>query len=175
MGLGFTGDRHDRRGACHADVMISVEDYLFFVDDALDAMITMVEELGDEKANLRPDIPGTNTPFVLLTHCLGVMEFWGGEAIAGRSIVRDRQAEFTASGSVADLVFRARRAQATLARDVSVVEPFDPPRMEVKAAYSRTQGRVLVHLYRELAQHRGQMEGCRDVLLAPWARLVPQG
>ena len=160
--------------------MISVEDYLFFVDGALDALITMVEELGDVKADLRPDVPGTNTPFVILTHCLGVMEFWAGLAVAGRRIERDRKAEFRASGSVAELVVRARQARVKLAQDLSVLEPFAPPRMDVKAnasqaTHGRTQGGALLHLYEELAQHRGQMEGCRDVLLAPWARLVPQG
>ncbi len=32
------------------------------------------------------------------------------------------------------------------------------------------QGGVLVHLYEKLAQHRGQLEGCRElVLLTGWA------
>jgi hypothetical protein len=64
---------------------ISLDDYLFYVDEALDGMIAIVTELGDGLANTR------------------------------------------------------------IARDV----------------------------YEELAQHRGQMEGHRDVLLTSWARTVP--
>ncbi len=159
--------------------MISVEDYLFFVDDALDGMIAIVEELGDERANLRPDVEGANTAYVILTHCLGVMEYWAGHAVAGRTIDRDRSAEFTATGSVANLVGRARRARARLAEDLAHVEPFAAPRQRASTdsahrPHARTQGGALIHLYEELAQHRGQMEGCRDVVLAPWARLVPQ-
>jgi hypothetical protein len=159
--------------------MISMEDYLFFVDEVLDAMITMVEELGDESANLRPDMPGANTPFVVLAHCLGVMEYWGGHAVAGRGIDRDREGEFRASGSVGDLVTRARRARDQLAEDIAEVEPLAPPRLEVKTNAShppraRSQGGALLHLYKELAQHCGQMEVSRDVILAPWARLVSQ-
>jgi hypothetical protein len=159
--------------------MISVEDYLFFVDDALDGMIAIVEELGDELANLRPEIDGSNTPYVILTHCLGVMEYWAGHSVAGRRIERDRRAEFKASGPVADLVHRARWARAQLVNDVAEVEPFDPPPLETTTdsahlPHARTQGGALIHLYEELAQHRGQMEGCRDILRAPWARLVTQ-
>jgi hypothetical protein len=159
--------------------MISVEDYQFFVDEALGAMIDIVEVLGDGRANLRPDGAGTNTPFVILTHCLGVMEYWAGHAVAGRTIDRDRDAEFTASGPVADLVIRARQARAQLVDDLVHLEPFAAPRLPTstsrhRQADGRTQGGALIHLYEELAQHRGQMETCRDVILAPWARLVPQ-
>ena len=157
--------------------MISVEDYLWYVDEALDGMIAIATELGDELANRRPDIPATNSPYVLLHHCLGVMEFWGGHMVAGRTVERDRDAEFRASGPVDELVARARRARRQLAADVATAEPSAPPSgtpdaEDADLPLARTQGGVLIHIYEELAQHRGQMEGCRDVLLAPWARLV---
>jgi hypothetical protein len=159
--------------------MISVEDYLFFVDEALEGMISIVEGLGDDRANLRPDIDGTNTPYVILTHCLGVMEYWAGHAVAGRSINRDRAAEFTASGPVDELVQKARRSRAQLGDDLAAVEPFAAPPLPVRThparrVHARTQGGALIHLYEELAQHRGQMEAGREVMRAPWAKLVPQ-
>ena len=155
--------------------MISIEDYLFYVDGALDGMIDVVVTLGDELANSKPDLPGANSPFAILTHCLGVMEFWGGHAVAGRHIERDRAAEFVATGSVDDLVTRARRAREQLVADMADLDPFAPPRGEIdprdtSLPLGRTQGGVLIHIYEELSQHLGQMEGCRDVLLAPWAR-----
>jgi len=159
--------------------MISVEDYLFYVDEALDGMTAIVEDLGDHLANLRPDVPGSNTPYVILYHCLGVMEYWAGQVVAGRDVVRDRAAEFVASGPVEDLVRRARGARVRLAEDLTGAEPAAPPRRPTAAdpddaVVNRTQGGALIHLYEELAQHRGQMEGCRDVLRAPWAKLVRQ-
>lgn len=159
--------------------MISVEDFLYFVDEALNGMVAIVEELGDELANRRPDVEGTNTPYVILTHCLGVIEYWAGNVVAAREIERDRDAEFVASGPVAALVERVRRSRRQLAQDLAHLEPFSPPRVAPRFAdpslpFQRTQGGVLLHLYEELAQHRGQMEGCRDVLRAPWAQLVPQ-
>jgi hypothetical protein len=157
--------------------MIPVDDYLFFVDEALDGMVAILTGLGDGLANRRPDVPGTNSPYVLLTHCLGVMEYWAGYLIAGRSIERDRDAEFEASGPVGELVERTRRARRQLEIDLAALEPSAPPRgvpdpEDAELPLARTQGGALIHLYEELAQHRGQMEGCRDVLLAPWARLV---
>ncbi|MEJ7585725.1 MAG: DUF664 domain-containing protein [Acidimicrobiales bacterium] len=157
--------------------MISVDDYLVFVDEALDGMIEILTDLGDDLSNRRPDVPGTNSPYVLLTHCLGVMEYWAGYLIAGRTVERDRAAEFRASGGVDDLVERARRARRQLAADIADLEPEAPPRGapeldDASLPLGRTQGGALIHLYEELAQHRGQMESCRDVLVAPWARTV---
>jgi hypothetical protein len=155
--------------------MISVDDYLFFVDDALAGMASVVTDLGDGLANRRLDTPGANSPYALLTHCLGVVEFWGGHVVAGRTIQRDRDAEFRATGSVADLVERTQEARRRLRADLESLEPEAAPRGAVDEEdaalpLGRTQGGALVHLYEELAQHRGQMEITRDVLFAPWAR-----
>ena len=158
--------------------MISVDDYLTFVDDALDGMVAIVTELGDKLANKRPDVSGANSPYVLLTHCLGVMEYWGGHVVAGRRVDRDRDAEFRASGPVTALVERAERARRQFHADVASADLSAPPRgavfdpTDVHLPLGRTQGGALIHVYEELAQHRGQMEGCRDVLRAPWAKLA---
>lgn len=154
--------------------MISVDDYLWYVDEALDGMIAIVTKLGDDKANRRPDIPGANSPYVILHHCLGVMEYWGGHVVAGRTIERDRDAEFEARGPVDDLISRTERARRQLRADVAELDASAPPRNvpddEEDAALpiGRTQGGALFHIYEELAQHRGQMEGYRDIILAPW-------
>jgi DinB family protein len=155
--------------------MISTADLLWYVDEAIDGMVAIVTELGDDLANRRPDLPGANSPYAVLHHCLGVMAYWGGHVVAGRTIERDRDAEFRAAGTVADLVERTRAARRQLAADLEHLVPGDPPRGAVAPEdaampLGRTQGGAVVHVYEELAQHRGQMEGCRDVLLAPWAR-----
>ncbi|MBV8996629.1 MAG: DUF664 domain-containing protein [Pseudonocardiales bacterium] len=157
--------------------MISIDDFLYYLDDALDGMVHIVGDLGDALANRRPALPGANSPFAILTHCLGVMEYWGGEVIAGRRIVRDRPAEFRATGRVAELVAATERARQRLRADLTALEPFAPPRGDPHVDDStlplaRTQGGALLHIYEELAQHRGQMEITRDLLRAPWARLT---
>jgi hypothetical protein len=149
--------------------MISIDDFLYYVEDALDAMVRIVSDLGDDLANRRPDLPGANSPFAILTHCLGVMEYWGGEIVAGRTVVRDRPAEFRATGSVAELTQRAERARQRLRADIAELDPFGPPRGSPRGRDStlplaRTQGGALLHIYEELAQHRGQLEITRDIL-----------
>ena len=154
--------------------MISVDDYLWYVDEALDGMIAIVTKLGDDKANRRPDIPGANSPYVILHHCLGVMEYWGGHVVAGRTIERDRDAEFEARGPVDDLIGRTERARRQLRADVAELDASAPPcnvpddEEDAALPIGRTQGGALFHIYEELAQHRGQMEGYRDIILAPW-------
>ena len=67
------------------------------------------------------------------------------------------------------------RPRRQLDADIADLEPLAPPRgrpepEDADLPLARTQGGVLVHIYEELAQHRGQMEVTRDVLRATWAR-----
>lgn len=148
---------------------LSASDFLWFVDQALDEMVAIVRGLGDDTANRRPQLPGANSPYAILTHCLGVMEYWGGQQVAGRLIERDRDAEFRAEGPVAELLSRTAQARRKLEADLSATDPLAPPRgapdPEVAdLPFGKTQGAVLVHVFEELAQHLGQMQLTRDVL-----------
>ncbi len=151
--------------------VISVEDYLWFVDEALDAMVDIVVGLGDELANQRLDVPGANSPYAVLTHCLGVLEYWGGQVVAGRIIERDRDAEFRSYGDVRALVGRTRRARLQFEHDLADLDPHLPPRgapdpEDARCPLGRTRGGALLHVYDELSRHRRQLEVTRDVLQA---------
>lgn len=152
-----------------APMIVTGEEYLYFTDRALDGMAAIVAELGDELANRRPDLPGANTPYAVLTHCLGVAEYWAGHLVAGRAVVRDRDAEFTASGPVSDLLERVEAAKRQLRADVAAADPGAPLRDTPPPAYLATrpdlsQGAALQHVYEELAQHHGQIELTRDLV-----------
>src|SRR2546423_14805706 len=152
--------------------MVTADDYLLFLDEVLDDMVRIVTELGDELVNQRPDVPDTNSPYAILTHCLGVMEYWAGYMVAGRSIERDRAAEFRAAGPLGELVDRTVRARPQLQLDLANLEPFAPPRgypqhqEDAGLPMHKTQGGALIHAYEDLARHRGQMESTREVILA---------
>ncbi|GGM67616.1 aminotransferase class I/II-fold pyridoxal phosphate-dependent enzyme [Dactylosporangium sucinum] len=151
--------------------MITVEEYLLYTDRAFDGMTRIVGELGDDLANRRPALPGANTPYGLLTHCLGVVEYWAGTLVAGRAVERDRDAEFTAAGPVAGLLARVAEVRGRFVADARGAVPGDPPRGTPDPRFLgpdglRTQGAVLQHVYEELCQHHGQMEVLRDALLA---------
>jgi len=157
-------------------MQIVPDDFLYFINVALDGMVRIVEELGDERVNLRPDIPGANSPYVILYHCVGCANFWIGALIAGRQVNRDRDAEFQAQGTVADLVHAVRTLQKQLREDITHVQgdrPLANPDalLALQGGTTRQgirhwrQGKALVHAYEELAQHHGQMEITRDMLL----------
>jgi hypothetical protein len=149
-------------------VGISPDELVSYTERAVDQMVEIITGLGDDLANRRPALPGANSPYAILRHCLGVMEFWGGQVVAGRVIQRDRAAEFVASGPVADLVAATKRAKEAFRADVGTADPAAPPRippgMDRDELESRSQGSALLHVLEEVTQHLGQMELTRDVL-----------
>lgn len=149
--------------------MLTSEEFLYFADRALDGMTLIVRELGDELANQRA-YDGANTPFALLNHCLAVVETWVGGFVRGRPVDRDRDSEFTATGDVEPLVRRAWSVRDQLHADVAGADPgaallTEPPADFLGPPTSLTQGGALQHVFEELAQHHGQMETLRDVLV----------
>lgn len=146
--------------------MISASEYLRFVDKAFDSMAAIVSDLGEELGNTRPQLPEANSPYAILAHCLGVMEFWGGHVVSGRDNHRDRPAEFRAVGAVDKLLNQATRARQQLHADVHAAERDTRPRNLPEDCDAETQGAVLLHIYEELAQHLGQLELTRDLLRA---------
>jgi hypothetical protein len=153
-------------------VDISVDAVVSYVDRAVDQMTEIVTGLGDDLANRTPALPGANSPYVILRHCLGVMEFWGGEVVAGREVIRDRPAEFRAHGPVADLAAAARKALGQFRADAATAHPAGPPRGGAghqkypgELEFS-SQGHALLHVLEEVTQHLGQLELTRDVLHA---------
>jgi hypothetical protein len=161
-----TGPRHDGWMGIAPDAVAS------YVDRAVEAMADIVGDLGDDLANTRPHLPGANSPYAILRHCLGVMEFWGGQVVAGRTVDRDREAEFRASGPVAGLIADAREAQRRF-RTVIVTAvpkarpPGDHPATGPDELELTSQGHALLHIMEEVCQHLGQMEITRDLLRQP--------
>ena len=153
------------------EVPPSADGAVYFITRAMAGMRKTITDLGDDLICVRPDLPGANTPYGLVTHCLGVLDYWAGYVIAGRPVRRDRAAEFLARGTVAELVDQIDAAQVQLEADLEAFEPSSPTRNPPDPAFlgpdrDLDQGAVLLHVLEELAQHRGQLEVVRDVLVA---------
>ena len=148
---------------------IAPEEFLPYINGALDGMVHIVEALGDERINLRPhDMPNTNSPFVILTHCVGLTRYFIGTALAGRQVHRDRDAEFRARGTVAEIRQAVRDIQQQLPDDLKGVRGDQPcafPAAVREPHRAWPQGRFVLQCYKELAQHHGHMELTRDVML----------
>ena len=140
----------------------------------LDEIIATVAAMDDETANTALDVPGSNSPYQILEHCLGMLREWTKDQLLGEPTGRDRDAEFVARGSVAELVARAGRVRAELEADLARIDPTVPVRTRAADRFwgSSAEG-VLLHVLEELSQHLGHLEITRDVLAAPTSRLRP--
>lgn len=149
---------------------ISVEEFCFIADRALDGMADQLRRLGDDFANRRPDLPGGNSPYAIVFHCLGMLEFWVDGVVLGRPVVRDREAEFEATGPVEPLLGRVAAARQRLRSELIDVDARAPVRGTPHDHYvgtpiGTTAGGALLHVLEELCQHHGQLEVTSDVLL----------
>lgn len=148
---------------------MNTDEYLYFLDRAFDGMLVVLGELGDERANQAPPFDGANSPWAITYHCTEVADYWIGHLIGGRDSNRDRAAEFTARGTVADLTRTIAALRANLQKDLDGFDPAAPLTNTPPADYegpSRqlTPNGVLLHVLEELAQHHGQVEVSRDAL-----------
>ena len=69
-----------------ADRVVELDDFLWYVDRALESMPRSLDRPGRRAG--QPSgrtLPRANSAYAIVTHCLGVMEHWGGEWIAGAS------------------------------------------------------------------------------------------
>ena len=149
---------------------IAPEAFLPFMYKALDGMVAIAGELGDERVNLRPDLPNTNSPYAILTHCVGMTTYWLGSVLCGRPSRRDRDSEFRASGTVAGIRQAVKALKAQIRQDITCVQDDQSLNHSLDLhgdTQYHTRADVLLHCYTELAQHHGQMELTRDILLAP--------
>lgn len=142
---------------------------------AFDAIAAIVGGMDDELANARPDIPGVNSPLVLLRHVGGSARYWLDHVCLGNENVRDRTDEFSARGSVADELARHAAQREIIVAALEKLRDVDPqsapsaPPADKQRWWLPTIGGVMVHVYNECAQHLGRLRspatrwspGCR--------------
>lgn len=132
----------------------------------LDEIIGVLADLDDTTANRAPTTSGTNSPYQIVTHCLGMVRQWTRQDILGHSVSRDREAEFTAAGDVAALVEQAHEVRRRFASDLTRMDQRSPaPGRSGRDEFwgTSTEG-ILLHVLEELSQHLGHLEITRDVL-----------
>jgi uncharacterized damage-inducible protein DinB len=140
-----------------------------YVELAFRQMRVLVDRLGDDQVNRRPFGPTTNTVAALVIHCCGVAEFWLGCVGLGRPSDRDRDAELTATATVAELHVVIDAAEAQIIADIVALDagagsgvhraPADPLEDD-----DHSDGALVVHVFEELFQHLGHMDLTADAL-----------
>lgn len=142
--------------------------FLQVAGETLDTVDAVLDDCDDATVNAVPDVPGVNSVFALVTHIGGALGYWGGSLLAGEDIPRDRDAEFRATGTVE----QARAIVAGLRTDLPRWAPVAATGIRNRDARGTTRRDsgtvteewVLTHMLRELTQHTGHMQICRDVV-----------
>ena len=143
----------------------------FLLERHFDSMTAAAIELGDDLVNQVPRLPGANSAYQIVIHCCGMLEWWTRSAILGLAVDRDRDAEFVASGTVAQLTARADQVRAQFVADLERIDPDAPLRGDPSPEYYGTplgesaRG-VLMHVFEELAQHHGHLDLTRDLVVS---------
>jgi uncharacterized damage-inducible protein DinB len=138
-------------------------------------VLVELQDISDEDLNRPITLPETNTLFALATHLVGAGEFWVLVLAGGRSIPRDRSAEFRASGSLSNLTSRYERWIADVHE---VLDTLAPDRMEQRIDVSQYRSapsaseefsvrEALLHAVEHSALHLGQIQITRQVLGYP--------
>jgi uncharacterized damage-inducible protein DinB len=139
-----------------------------YIRDAFTKMIAVVDRLEDAKVNVKPPGPDTNSAAVLVVHCCGVSEHWLGHVGLGRPSNRDRDAEFRATASVAELHTLIEAALAQAEADVVALDAAtasrDHPGGDHPVDVDRSSASLVLHVLEELYQHLGHMELTADAL-----------
>ncbi len=140
-------------------------------DESLAHMQKILSQMSCQQANTVPALPGANSAYAIVTHCVGMTDYWGGSVIAGLRIPRDRDSEFEAHGDPRDLCDEVERLRRRFPGGVRIaLTEGIRDRTAVGTTRSNAQTAsptwVLLHIVRELSQHLGQLEITRDLLVA---------
>jgi uncharacterized damage-inducible protein DinB len=137
---------------------------------ARDALAAL-DGLSDELLNQPVPLPEANTLYALATHLAGAGEFWTLVLAGGRTIPRDRPAEFHASGTLADLVARYERWIANLHAVLDTLPDAALERHADPTPYRAWQGdepltvrACLLHAVEHSALHLGHLQLTRQLL-----------
>lgn len=148
--------------------MIRVDDFVLFCNRTLDGYERALARLDDASVNTVPSTGGSSV-FQLVTHALAATRWWTAHHVCGRTVHRDRDAEFRASGTVAEAQaqvadFRSLLAELAPAMEAAT-EVHGAPSTQTPLGQDWTVGACLIHAYEELAQHLGHLELTTDLVL----------
>ena len=127
-----------------------------YLSHAFDQMLAVADRLGDERVNVRPHGPATNTVAGLIVHCCGVSDFWMGHVALGERSERSRDDEFARTATVAEL---HALVEATLERAADQLARLeagggtDEGGRQFLLEGDDSDASVVVHVLEELYQH----------------------
>jgi hypothetical protein len=148
---------------------LTADQVALYLDKGFGQLLEVAERLGDDRVSERPLGPSTNSVAALISHCAGVCEFWLGHVGLGREDHRDRDAEFVAEATVAELRDLVAASVAQARADVFALDGTTVFPHEADAFRAVPEGAtgLALKVLEELYQHLGHAEIAADSLLTP--------
>jgi uncharacterized damage-inducible protein DinB len=140
------------------------------------SVLRELEHVPDDLLNQPVPVSEANTLFALATHLVGAGEFWVLTLAGGRVVARDRDAEFRASGSYADLAQRYHAwigdVREVLALELApgALDRLAEPPVQYRGSIGdqpMTVRACVLHAIEHSALHLGQIQLTRSLLSSP--------
>ena len=150
-----------------------IETYSKYIRKQIADVHAALKGLSDEQVNQRPDIPGTNSVYVIATHVLGNARAWVLGIVCGQPRRRDRPGEFASSGTYGELgkaacALSGEIDAALAALDPSTLDDRFVPAQELWGEgepHEISRREALAHVLEHASMHLGQIQ-----LTADWVR-----
>lgn len=146
-----------------------IESFRVRFEYEFDRLLETVAGLDEEAANWKPPVPGANSLLVLVTHALASAEDNVVRRAAGKTVVRNRDAEFAATGGTSHLTARANEVRSRIADALASLEGRLDEERESNFPRWPTRWTArdsLVHAVSHTAEHVGHAQFTRDLLKA---------
>ncbi len=131
-------------------------------------IIAELEAVPPDALNWRPPLPDTNTMYILAIHTAGAAEWWIVGAAAGKSVQRDRPAEFRSQGDLATVKAWYAEKLAAVREAAAGLSDAD---LSAKRSYTTARGHAeentvvycLLHAIEHAAEHLGHIQLTRQL------------
>jgi 2'-deoxynucleoside 5'-phosphate N-hydrolase len=140
-----------------------------FITSTMQRLLACLDSLDESALNWRP-LPNANSLYILATHIIGNIEETVLGLVCGQPVVRDREAEFHATGRDATLLqTRWRMLQTEIIQHLEQLAPADLDRERLHPRRGLLTGwEILMVVARHAAEHLAHAELTRDLLLASY-------
>ncbi|HTI14159.1 MAG TPA: DinB family protein [Dictyobacter sp.] len=143
-----------------------------YILSSLDRLLQCLEGLNEEQLNWRPPAPNTNSLYALAVHTMANAEENILSTLYDRPSPRNREQEFLAQGTSADaLISQWQDLRERLQDALLGLTSDDLERVHVHPRRDTITGLdILIVVARHSAEHLGQVELTRDLMLAVTAQ-----
>lgn len=138
-----------------------------FITSSVQRLLACLDGLDAAALNWRP-LPNANSLYILATHIIGNIEETVLGLICGQTVVRDRDAEFAATGhDAASPRARWQRLEAQITQHLASLPPTELDRQRLHPRRGQLTGwEILIVVARHAAEHLAHAELTRDLWVA---------